>query len=655
MQARFLDYYNRELVYIREMGKEFSAQYPKIAGRLGMNGIDVADPYVERLLEGFSFLTARIHMKMDAEFPQFTQRLLEVVYPNYVAPTPAMTVVQFTPNLSEGRLVNGYVLPKGTGLRSRVPKGEQTSCEFVTGQSLTLYPLEVASAELTGIPPDLPLKRLNLNTVQRPVQSALRVKIQVRAGQTLDELDLDQLMFYLNGQDIHMYRLLELLMAHTVAVLCHDTQKPMRWLNRLNAYSLRHEGFDSEQALLPADSRVFHGHRIIQEYFAFPARFLFFSLNNLKKGLKLPAALSGAKDGGAKGTVEKASVEKGKEENKTVQSFELTFLFDKLIPELEGNITRENLALHCVPAINLFRKTADRIAVQPNTHEYHLVVDRTRPMDYEVFSITRLLAYSDSAKHREQEFRSFYASLGQDQGDYGAYYSLRREPRVVSEVARLNGTRTAYGGSEVFMSLVDQHQAPYSENIRHLGAEVMCTNRDLPMLIPFGSSHDFAMKVSAPVAGIRILRGPSRPRPALAKDAQAWHLISHLGLNYLGLTDLDQEKGAQTLREMLRIYANIADPAIARQIDGVRHVRVEPVHHRLPVPGPIVFGRGARIHLEVDETAFSGASPYLFGAVIEQFFARHVSINMMSELVLSSLQRGEIARWKPRMGSRPSV
>ncbi|MDY0271989.1 MAG: type VI secretion system baseplate subunit TssF [Advenella sp.] len=640
MQNRFLDYYNSELAYIREMGKEFAGQYPKIAGRLGMNGIEVADPYVERLLEGFSFLTSRIHMKMDAEFPQFTQRLLEVVYPNYVAPTPSMAVVQFTPNMQEGSLAKGFSLPKGTGLRSRLPKGEQTACEFVTGHDLTLHPIEITSAELTGTPPDLPLKRLNLNNPGRPVQSALRVRIQLRGGQTIDSLNLDQLMFHLNGQDVHMYRLLELLMAHTVAVLCHDTQKPLRWLNRLNADSLKHEGFDVEQSLLPADARVFQGYRIIQEYFAFPARFLFFSLNKLKKGLKLPASLAG---------------EQAQDKKNGIRDFELTFLFDKSMPELEGNISADNLALHCVPVINLFRKVSDRIVVNPDRHEYHLVVDRTRPMDYEVFSLKRLQAYADKSVQPEQEFRSFYESLSQDQGDFGAYYSLRREPRVISETARLNGTRTAYSGSEVFVSLVDQYQAPFSANIRHLGAEVLCTNRDLPMLIPVGSDQDLVLKVSAPVDGIRILRGPSKPRPALAGDAMAWRLISHLGLNHLSLTDLDDEKGAQTLREMLQVYANISDPVIARQISGVRHVRVEPVHHRLPVPGPIVFGRGASIHLELDETAFSGLSPYLFGAVLEQFFARHVSINMMSELVLTTSQHGEIARWKPRMGNRPSV
>ncbi len=641
MEPRFLDYYNRELAYIREMGKEFADNYPKIAGRLGMNGIEVADPYVERLLEGFSFLTARIHMKMDAEFPQFSQRLLEVVYPNYLAPTPSMAIAQISPSMNEGSLAKGFVLPKGTIMRGKTPKTEPTACDFATGHKVTLWPLEVASAELSGVPPDLPLKRMNLNTRNQPVRSSLRIRLEIKGGVKLHDFKLDQLVFHLNGQDIHMQRLLELVMGHTITVLCHDVDKPVSWVNRINVNDIRHEGFEADQALLPAESRIFQGYRIIQEYFAFPARFMFFSVNNMQKALKLPPDV--------------AERSRNAPPGKEARAFELTFLFDKDMPELEGNITAENLALHCTPVINLFPKNADRINIAPNIHEYHLVVDRVRPLDYEVYNAGRIMGFSNDSAQSEKEFRPFFGSLGSDTDDYGAYYSLRREPRLMSDIASRNGARTGYIGSEVFISLVDKHQAPFSEDLRHLSLNVLCTNRDLPMLMPVGQQDDLMLRISAPIGGIRVLRGPSRPRPALAQGAYAWHLISHLGLNYLSLIDLDTEKGAQTLREMLKIYANIADPAVARQINGVRHVRVEPVHHRLPVPGPIVFGRGARIHLEVDEGAFSGVSPYLFGAVLEQFFARHVSINMMSELVLSTLQHGELARWKPRMGSRPAV
>jgi type VI secretion system protein ImpG len=275
-------------------------------------------------------------------------------------------------------------------------------------------------------------------------------------------------------------------------------------------------------------------------------------------------------------------------------------------------------------------------------------------MDYEVFGVTSVSGHA-SAERPEQEFRPFYGSLGSDDEEYGAYYSVRREPRLLSDTAQRNGTRTGYTGSEVYVSLVDRNEAPFSGQLRYLTLEALCTNRDLPMLLPLGTDTDFTLRVSAPVSVIKVLHGPTRPRGALAENAATWHLISHLGLNYLSLTDLDEMQGAQTLREMLKIYGNLADPVVSKQIAGLRHVRATAVHHRLPIPGPIVYGRGVRVSLDIDETAFSGISPYLFGAVLEQFFARHVSINMMSELELSTLQRGRIARWKPRMGGRPVV
>ncbi|NRF50526.1 type VI secretion system baseplate subunit TssF, partial [Pseudomonas stutzeri] len=202
---------------------------------------------------------------------------------NYLAPTPAMAVVQFSPSMNEGTLARGFDLPRGTLLRGRVPRGEQTSCEFMTGHAVRLWPLRVAEAEFTGPPPDLPLTRLGLGGRNGRVLSALRMRIEVCGGVRLEDMDLDQLVFHLAGQDLQMQRLLEIIMGHTVAVLGHDSARPVTWINKLAPTSVRHEGFDDEQALLPADSRVFQGYRLLQEYFAFPRRYLFFSLNDLKR------------------------------------------------------------------------------------------------------------------------------------------------------------------------------------------------------------------------------------------------------------------------------------------------------------------------------------------------------------------------------------
>ena len=631
MDTRLLDYYNQELSYLREMGAEFARNHPKIASRLGINDVEVADPYVERLLEGFSFLTARIQLKMDAEFPRFSQRLLEVIYPNYLAPTPSMAVVSLEPGMNEGLLAKGFNVRKGTLLRARLAKGEQTPCDFSTAQDVTLWPLRVTRAEMTGPPPDLPLARLGLAGRGPKIAAALRLRLEVCGGRTLEELDLDSLTFHLNGQEIQMNQLFELIMEHTVAVLCHDTERPVSWINALSSDSVRHEGFDDDQALLPSDPRVFQGYRLLQEYCAFPQRYLFFSLNNLKRGLR--------------------TARSGKDSTET-RAFDITLLLSKAAPELENTIQASNIALHCVPIVNLFPKRSDRIAVTQHTNEYHLVVDRTRPLDYEVFGVTRAIGHASDGS--EREFRSFYGTIGTDVEDHGAYYAARREARLPSDSARRNGTRTGYVGSELFLSLVDRNEVPFSTDLRYLTLDTLCTNRDLPMLLPLGSESDFSLHVSAPVARIKVLKGPTAPRPPLAQGAAAWRLIDHLGLNYLSLSNQDDEHGAQILRETLKIYADTSNPVVGRQIAGIHSVQATPTHHRLPVPGPIVYGRGVRVDLTIDETAFSGVSPYLFGAVLERYFSRHVSINMMSELVLHSLQRGEVARWDARMGGRPA-
>lgn len=623
MDARLLDYYNRELTYMHELGAEFAQRYPKIAGRLGMRGIEVSDPYVERLLEGFSFLTARIQLKMDAEFPRFSQRLLEVVYPNFLAPLPAMGVVQIDGNLNEGSLKAGYELPRHTILRGRMIKGEQTACEFRTGHAVTLWPIKITEASIGPVPAEIAHA---MPAVARQAKSAITIKLEAVGGARFAEMPLDRLEFFLSGAELHALRVLELAVHHSIGTVCRSGPGSTARIVPLGDEAIRHEGFDPDQALLPYDARSFQGYRLLHEYFAFPDRYLFFSVKNLRAAA---AAMSGT-------------------------TMEIVILLDRADGDLERIVDARHFSLFCTPIINLVPRRSDRIPVGPGQHEHHAVIDRTRPRDFEIFTVERVTGHMASGSE-EREFRPFLGSFAADDGDFGSYFSLRREPRLVSDRARAQGTRTSYTGSEVYVSLVDQHDAPFPHSLRHITIDALCTNRDLPLLLPTGLESDFTLRISAPVRAVRILRGPSRPYPALAEGALTWRLISHLGLNYLSLTDVDANQGAAALREMLDLYGNLAEPSVRRQIQGVRSMALAPVFRRLPEPGPIVFGRGVEIALKIDEVAFSGSSPYLFGAVLEQFFSRHVSLNAFTEFALSSLQRGEIARWMPRIGRRPAV
>jgi len=625
MDPRLLQYYNRELQYIRELGGEFAKEFPKIASRLGLEGFECADPYVERLLEGFAFLTARVQLKIDAEFPRFTQHLLELVYPHYLAPTPSMAIVQFQPELNEGALSEGFVIPRGSALRSLLGKGDLTPCEYRTAHEVTLWPLELVKAEYLGT--TAAVASLGIAN-RRGVKAGLRLRLRTTAGLTFDKLALDRLPLYLRGSDRLPMQSYEQLLANGVAVAVQPTCRPIPWQVMLDKSCIRRLGFADQQALLPCGPRSFQGYRLLHEYFAFPQRYLFVELAGLGPAVRRCAD----------------------------RELDIVVLLDRSDPALEGVLDESHFALFCAPASNLFPKRADRIHLSDRQAEYHVLADRTRPLDFEVYQVSDVVGHGTSAE-QEREFQPFYAADDLTrQGDTPAYYTLHRVPRVLSSRQRRQGPRSSYIGSEVFIALVDASEAPYSSELRQLAIHTLCTNRDLPLHMPVGQGKtDFTLESGAPVEAVRCLAGPTKPRPSWAEGDSTWRLISHLSLNYLSLLDSDEKTGAAALRELLMLYGDLGDAATRKQIEGLRSVNAEAVTRRLPLPGPIAFGRGLAVTVTCDETAFEGSGVFLLGAVLEQFFAKYVSINSFTETVVRTLDRGEVMRWPARIGQRRTL
>jgi type VI secretion system protein ImpG len=622
MDPRLLQYYGQELNYIRELGGEFAREFPKIAGRLGLETFECADPYVERLLEGFAFLSARVHLKIDDEFPRFTQHLLEIVYPHYLAPTPSMGIMQLNPNLNESVLANGYRVPRGSSLRSMLGRGDQTACEYRTAHDVTLWPLEISKAEYTGYLGDIG----EIVLPARP-RAALRLTLRATAGLKISELSLDDLTVFLRGADELPTRLYEQLFGHAIAVVVRPAARPVHWQHVVLDDPIAPVGFEDDQALLPYGPRSFHGYRLLQEYFAFPARYLFAKLQGLQPGVNRCDA----------------------------PEIEILVLSDAHDPSLDGVVNAQHFALHCAPAINLFPRRADRIHLTESAHEYHVVPDRTRPMDFEVHSVGEVVGFG-SGSEVKQPFRPFFAWNDQNgDGDVPAYYTIQRQPRALSARQRARGARSSYVGSEVFLALVDPDEGPYRPSLRQLSVETICTNRDLPLHLSLGQGRtDFTLESGAPVESIRCLTGPSPPRASQAYGDLSWRLISHLSLSYLSLVDVTDGAGpkAQALRELLSLYADLTDAGARKQIDGIRATACAGITRPLPVPGPTTFGRGMEVTLTCDETAFEGSGVFLLGAVLERFFAKYVSLNSFTETVLRTIQRGEIMRWRTRAGRR---
>lgn len=624
MDPLLLSLYNRELQYIRELGAEFARDFPKIAGRLGVEDLECADPYVERLLEGFAFLAARVHLKLEAEFPRFTQHLLETVYPHYLAPVPSMAIVQFHPELNEGSLADGYTIPRDSVLRGALGRGEQTACEYRTAHATTLWPIELVEAEYVA----RDVSHVSLPPKLRSARAGLRLKFRCTAGLSFESLALDSLPIFM-GRGQREVRLYEQVFANLLGVVARSSERGASPLV-LGSASVRRVGMTDEEAMLPVTARSFQGYRLLQEYFAFHPRFLFAELTGLQPAVRAT---------------------KGKE-------LEIVLLFNRRDAQLENVIDASDFHLFCTPAINLFPRAADRIHLDRTDYEYHVVPDRTRPLDLEVFQVNEIVGYGKQATDQSR-FRPLYALSDQaSEGGEAAYFSVRRQPRVVSDRQRLQGPRSSYIGSEVFVSLTDALHAPYSSELRELDVQTLCTNRDLPLLMPLGlGATDFTLDLGAPVDSVRCVVGPSEPRPPLAQGATApsWRLINHLSLNYLSLTDTDDRQGAVALRELLRLYADPLAPELGKQIEGVRSVHSKGIVRRLPGAGPITFGRGTEITLSLDETSFEGYSVFLLGAVLAEFFTRYSTINSFTETVLRTVDRGEIMRWPVQIGRKPTL
>ena len=625
MNPRFLRYYSQELQHLREMGGEFARDYPKIAGRLGLEGFDCADPYVERLLEGFSFLTARVQMKLDAEFPRFTQHLSELVYPHFLAPTPSMAVVQLNPDLSNPSLKQGFVVPRGSAMRSVLGKGDTTACEYRSGHDVTLWPIELVEARFfthSGVQAGVDMQ------LPPAVKAGIRLRLRTSGGLPFRELPLDKLALNLRGGDELPVRIYEKILASVEGVLVQPSSAPGRppaahWHALLPKTAVQPLGFDEEQSLLPSGKRTFQGYRLLQEYFAFPQRFLFVELSGLQAGLARCAQ----------------------------DELEIVILLNRGDAQLEQMLDHSNFALHCTPVVNLFQRRADRINVSGEQLEYHVLVDRTRPMDYEVYQVEEVTGYG-TGPNAEQAFHAFYTakdigSLHQDQ----AFYQIRREQRTISQRQRRVGPRSSYIGSEMFISIVDALEAPHRSDLRQLGLKVLCTNRDLPLAMPLGvGKTDFILDSGAPLTSVRCIAGPSQPHASFAEGNVTWRLLNHLSLNYLSLVDTDPQQGATALRELLSLYCQAGDLNAQRQIEGVRSITASSVTRRMPSPGPITFGRGLQVTLTLDDAAFEGTGAFLLGAVLSQFFAQYVSINSFTETVVRTLARGEIMRWPAKGG-----
>jgi type VI secretion system protein ImpG len=619
-QGRLLwTYYDRELRAIRRLARDFAQQYPQEANRLSLEGDRSTDPHVERMIEAFAYLTARVHLKIDDEFPELTDALLGVLYPHYLAPIPSMTMVQFDVGPGQADSPTGVAVPRSSPLVT--PAVEGLACRYRTGYDVRLWPLTVGDARLMSPP-------FPRTAVAPPgAKALLRLRIDAIGSQPPAGLELDTLRLHLAGDATISTTLYELIFNNVSRVALRDAAAPPGgpFVDLDPARVLRPVGLEPDDALLPYPPTAFPGYRLLTEFFAYPARFLFLELGGWRQA-KAAGVLNG-------------------------RQVEVQIFLNRTVdPEWEKAVSGRTFRLGCTPAINLFEKTCEPIPLTQKRYEYQVVPDVHNPNGTEIYSIDEVV-HEDPQTGQVTVYEPFYSYRHGDKNRGRAYWYGRRRPSL----------RTDDRGSEVELHLVDLDFDPTLPNVPTLVVKATCLNRDLPtQLQRAGDELRLEAQFAAPAA-LRVLRAPTTTlRPPLRRHVH-WRLMSHLVLNHLSLAD--GEEGKRALQEYLTLY-DFSDPqsepqlaAVTQQVrDGVLNVKGRRVVEFVGGDSGGGYARGVEITIELDEEKYVGIGSYLFASVLERFVALYASVNSFTKLVYRTKQQGaDVKRWPPRAGEQAVV
>lgn len=627
-----LPHYERELAFLREDAKSFAARYPKVAGRLQLASGVAEDPHVERLVQSYALLAARVHKRLDDDFPLVTESLLNVLYPHYLRPFPSCSIAQFDLGSAAGQMSAASKLPSGTLLHTRPVRG--VVCKFRTAYPLTLAPVRVSAAGFR-------------NTVAAPegtrlpqaATSVISVQIELTSSRVGWGVLEDRLRVYLDGEPSQVSALREALCDKVGAVMVQATPHGP-WFAAPQSTKPALVGFADDEALIDYDERSHPAYRLLTEYFAFPEKFNFVDL-------PLPlASVPGLLVGGEEQAASRPS-------RLTLHLVLCGLRGDSDQARLLESISAGSFAVGCTPVVNLFKQHADPIRVTHAATRYPVVVDARKAFAYEVYSVDRVFRVKQTP-HGESvdEFRPFFSLYHDDllgQGDElghrpaGRYWHVQRDEAVAA----------ASPGYEVEMSIVDADFEPAKPQVDTLSLQVTATNRDLPSHLAFGAAGgDLFIEGGSVAREIRMLRKPTLSHRFERGRGSLWRLVSHLSLNHLSLSG----RGVEALKEMLRLYDLPQDAANRRQVEGLVSVDFVPAIAWLAGEPFATFVRGTEVRLVVDEESYIGTGLHLFASMLDRFFGLYVHLNSFTKLTLiSSRTRQPLITCPPRNGETALV
>ena len=584
-----LRYYEAEMRYLREAGKEFAREFPDRARELDLDRVGERDPHIERLFEGFAFLVGRLRHKLDDELPELTEGLMSMLWPHYLRMIPSLAILELIPE--RGALQKHETLEAGLEATSD-PVGEgnvTTECVYRTTQAVDMYPLALSEAGVYA---------------REDGRSVIRLRLDIQTQTERERLQVPRLRLYLNADRPVALSLYAALTAKPVAM---RVRVPGRPEDRPGApvampgLRLAPAGFAAEERLWPKADNAFGGYQLLLEYFTFPEKFMFVDLF----GLDLQAIPASA------------------------TSVDVEVVLERPYPD-DMRFTANNVRLYCTPVINLFTVGADPVTVTQHETEYRVRARAEQGSLIDIYSVDGVEYFERGRRFEYVPFAAFKHRGGMLRHDMPERYYHTRMRRGPS--GRFD-TWIVLGGHAW-----DQANTLPTET---LTLSVTGTNGMLPRKALREAGITRMRGGFTNIGAVRNLTAPTLPVYPPTGERYHWRVLSHLAPNYLSLLD------AEILRGSLALYDWTDGELNSRRINAITDVRHRPLNKL--VKGGLM--RGVEITVTVDGTRFAGDGDLeLFGSMLNRFIGLYATLNLYTKFVIVAQPTGRRIDWPETKG-----
>lgn len=600
-------YYRKELDYLRQAAKLLAKEKPHLAKFLAEKG---ADPDVERLLEGFALLSGNLRAKIEDEFPEVTHSLINMLWPNYLRPTPSMTIIEYAPDTR--KIDTPVLITRGAQMMSR--EGSYPSSLADTGDSTLLPP--PCTFTLCRDIWLLPVIVENITQYNNQQQGCIEITFSAENGINLGRIDLNKLRFWLGDEDEYTRNQLYLWLNEYLADAEIVTESHSV---RLPDFVLEPVGFSKQDALLPWPGNVYSGYRILQEYLCFQDAFFFFNVKGIHS-LSMTDA--------------------------DVNRFSLRLHFSRPLP-LDTRVRKTSLRLYCAPAINLFSCESEPIAVSDTREEYPLRASYMHSECYDIFSVDRV----ESSQRTENKygktrlpassrqypaFESFHHQIEYARNRETIYYRIKMESSLF---------HSGFDHSLSFVRADTTPPASWNED-EVVSVSLTCTNRNLPEKLHSGDICLSAEKNAA----VASFHNVTRPTPSLypvLDGSLHWQLLSSMSLNYLSLLNKDALKQVLCIYDLPAIHNPQTALLSQQKLNAIEQIDTRPVDYLFE--GVPVRGLTSTLYIRSAPFACEGEI-YLLGTVLSHFFSLYASVNSFHELKVINMDNQECYEWPERSG-----